>query len=201
VTGQAHLTIAEAIRWLVSEHHLRVINLSINRNGPADGLLVAELTATLDQLIRELDVVVVVSTGNRQQTPSNGWLAGYPGYLLDEDAAVAEPGDAALAVTVGGLAKRDVPGGRQAQSLVAIAPAGAASPFTRSGPTRGHTSAGTLKPEFTHHGGNWAHDHQLGSLHPHDPGIAVITAIPRPEPASSAWTPAPATPHLQWLGR
>jgi hypothetical protein len=178
VAGQAHVTIAEAMRWLVSEHQVRVINLSINRNVPADGLLVAELTATLDQMIRELDVVVVVSTGNRLQTPTNGWLVGYPGYLLDEDAGVAEPGDAALAVTVGGLAKRDVPGGRQAQSLVAIAPAGAPSPFTRSGPTRGHTSAGTLKPEFTHHGGNWAHDHQFDNVHQSDPGIAMITAIP-----------------------
>jgi hypothetical protein len=178
VAGQAHVTIAEAMRWLVSEHDVRVINLSINRNVPADGLLVSELTATLDELIRELDVVVVVSTGNRQQTPTNGWLTGYPDYLIDDDAGIADPGDAALAVTVGALAKRDVPGGRQAQSLVAIAPAGAPSPFTRSGPTRGHTSAGTLKPEFTHHGGNWAHDHQLGNLQLHDPGIAVITAIP-----------------------
>lgn len=177
VAGQAHVTIAEAMRWLVSEHHISVINLSINRNTPADGLLISELTATLDEMIRELDVVVVVSTGNRQQAPTNGWLAGYPGYLVDEDAGIAEPGDAALAVTVGAMARRDIPGGRQAQSLVAIAPAGAPSPFTRSGPTRGHTSAGTLKPEFTHHGGNWAHDHQFGTLHPRDPGIAVITAI------------------------
>ena len=178
VAGQAHITIAEAMQWLVSEHHVRVINLSINRNVPADGLLVSELTATLDELIRELDVVVVVSTGNRLQTPSNGWLTGYPDYLIDNDAGIADPGDAALAVTVGALAKRNVPGSRQAQSLVAIAPAGAPAPFTRSGPTRGHTSAGTLKPEFTHHGGNWAHDHQLGNLQLRDPGIAVITAIP-----------------------
>lgn len=177
VAGQAHTTIADAIRWLVSEHKVRVVNISINRTEPPDALLRSELTTTVDTLARELDVVVVVSAGNRLKEPSSGWLAGYPGYLVDEDSGVAEPGDAALAVTVGATARRDRPGGRHAQSHVAIAPAGAPSPFSRSGPTRGHTSAGTLKPEFSHHGGNWAHDHQTNQIQHRDPGIAVVTAI------------------------
>jgi hypothetical protein len=159
------------------------VSISINRNEPADGLLPSELTTTLDELARELDVVIVVSTGNRHtDVPSPGWLHGYPSYLVDTDAGIAEPADAALAVTVGSLARRDVPGGARTSSLVAIAPAAGPSPFTRSGPTRGKNAAGTLKPEFVHHGGNWAHDHQLNQLSRRDPGISVITAI-RPQGA------------------
>jgi hypothetical protein len=178
VVGQPHVTIAEAIRWLVREHRVRVVSISINRNQPADGLLPSELTTTLDELARELDLLIVVSTGNRRTVPANGWLHGYPGYLLDTDAVIAEPADAALAVTVGSLARRDVPGGAHTSSLVAIAPTAGPSPFTRSGPTRGKGASGTLKPEFVHHGGNWAHDHQLNQLGLKDPGISVITAIP-----------------------
>ncbi|VVJ23870.1 Uncharacterised protein [Amycolatopsis camponoti] len=179
VVGQPHVTIAEAIRWLVDEHGVRVVSISINRNEPADGLLPSELTTTLDELARELDVVIVVSTGNRHtDVPASGWLHGYPGYLVDTDAGIAEPADAALAVTVGSLARRDVPGGASTSSMIAIAPAAGPSPFTRSGPTRGKNATGTLKPEFVHHGGNWAHDHQLNQLSRRDPGISVITAIP-----------------------
>lgn len=178
VVGQAHVTIAEAVQWLVANHQVRVVNLSINRGEPADGLLPSELTTTLDELARELDIVIVVSAGNRTSPPEGGWLTKYPHYLIDDEAAVAEPGDAAIAVTVGAIAKRNRPGGHQPRSLIAIAAPGGPSPFTRSGPTRGHTTAGTLKPEFCHHGGNWAHDHQLDALNGQDPGISVVTAIP-----------------------
>jgi subtilisin family serine protease len=178
LVGQAHLTITEAVRWLHEEHNVKVINISINRDHPTDTLLASELTATIDALARELNVVFVISAGNRVVCPDEGWLQGYPRYLCDEHSGVAEPGDAALAVTVGSVSRRSDPGGQHSDSLVAIAPTGAASPFTRTGPSRGHTASGSLKPEFVYHGGNWAHDHSTGQLRINDPGIAVVTAIP-----------------------
>jgi len=180
VTGLAHVTIEEAIRWLVEQHGVRIVNLSVTYPVAANSPLRDELTVTVDSLARELNVAIVVSTGNRHQSPEGGWLAGYPGYLADEDAKVAAPGDAALAVTVGSHAVRDVPSGGFPTSRIAIAAAQQPSPFTRTGPTRGIGRTGSMKPEFTHHGGNWAWDHSLGNIDPRDPGTAAVVAI-RPQ--------------------
>ncbi len=177
VTGLAHLIIEEAIRWLAAEHSIRVINLSINQPVPASGALRDELTVTIDTLARELDVVIVVSTGNRTHLAVGDWLSSYPAYLNDPEAKIAAPGDAALAVTVGSHAQRDVPGGLHAAAKVAIAATGQPSPFTRTGPTRGISRAGTLKPEFTHHGGNWSWNHLSGSVDAREPGTAAVVAI------------------------
>ena len=178
VNGLAHVTIENAVRWLATDGGAKIVNVSINAPVAADSALRDELTATVDQLVRELGIVIVVSTGNRIQPPADGWLNGYPNYLKDEDARIAAPGDAALAVTVGSYAKRDKPGGPFAQSKVPIAGQRRPSPFTRCGPTRGVGRVGTLKPEFVHHGGNWSWDHMTSRVDPREPGTAAIVAIP-----------------------
>lgn len=199
VTGLAHVTIEEAIRWLVAQHGVRVVNLSVTHPVAADSPLRDELTVTVDSLARELGVVIVVSAGNRSQVPTDGWLEGYPGYLTDDEARVAAPGDAALAVTVGSHAVRDTPGGAYPDSRVAIAAAQQPSPFTRTGPGRGGR-VGTVKPEFTHHGGNWVWDHSLSMIDSRDPGAAAVVAI-RPQgerivgSASGTSYAAPAVAH------
>jgi hypothetical protein len=177
VAGLAHVTIEDAIRWLVAEHSVRVANVSINFQSPANAALRNELTVTIDELARELGVVIVVSAGNRLSAPAD-WLTGYPSYLADPEARIAAPGDAALAVTVGSHAARDVPGGRHAATKVSIAAVQQPSPFTRSGPVYGIGRAGMMKPDFTHHGGNWCWDHQMGSLDVVEPGTAAVVAIP-----------------------
>jgi hypothetical protein len=101
VTGLARTTIEDAIRWLMSEHRVRIVNLSINFPVAATSALRDELTVTVDTVARELGVVIVVSAGNRDQLPNRHWLTDYPAYLMDIDAKIAAPGDAALAVTVG----------------------------------------------------------------------------------------------------
>lgn len=177
VVGLAHVTIESAIRWMVAEHGVRIVNLSINHSTPATAPLRDELTVTIDELARELDLVVVVSAGNRLSDPPSHWLHGYPGYLSDAEAGIASPGDAALAVTVGSLAVRDVPGGRFASSRVAIAGVQEPSPFTRSGPVRGGVGA-MLKPEFVAHGGNWCWDQSGNAVDSRDPGVSAIVAQP-----------------------
>lgn len=179
VVGTAHSTIADAIRWLATEQHCRIVSLSINHDYPATiTALREELTYTIDSLARELDLVIVVSAGNRRRLADGHWLSDYPSYLAHAEAGVAPPGDAALAVTVGSIARRSIPGGRYSGSKVAISPASGPSPFTRLGPTRGTTSAGVLKPEFYAHGGNWAWDHATNSCDARDPGISSIVPIP-----------------------
>lgn len=177
VVGLAHVTIEQAIRWLVAEHDVRVINLSINHVSAATSPLRDELTVTIDALARELRVVIVVSTGNRFDPGTNHWRNDYPAYLNDLDARIASPGDAALAVTVGSHAQRDVPSGAGAASLTAIAANGQPSPFTRTGPTRSASQVGTMKPEFSHHGGNWAWDDMMNTLASNDPGTSAIVGI------------------------
>lgn len=178
VTGMAHTTIEDAIRWLVTDRGVRIVNLSINYPIAANSALRDEPTVTIDTLVRELGIVIVVSAGNRLQLPQGDWLTDYPGYLVDADARIAAPGDAALAITVGSHAVRDVPGGPYAASRVAIAGAQQPSPFTRSGPVRGAGRGGTMKPEFTHHGGNWSWDHMTQSVDTLEPGTAAVVAIP-----------------------
>jgi Subtilase family len=177
VTGMAHVTIEEAIRWLVTQHEVRIVNLSIGYPVAANSALRDELTVTIDSLARELGIVIVVSAGNRFQLLQGSWLADYPRYLADADAKIAAPGDAALAITVGSHAARDIPGGHNASSKVAIAAAQQPSPFTRSGPVRGIGRAGTMKPELTHHGGNWSWDNLTGTVDPREPGTAAVVAI------------------------
>lgn len=177
IAGTAHTTIEEAIRWAVTEHAARIVNLSLNYPHPAaDSVLKDVLTYTLDCLARELNVVIVVSAGNRAELPAAGWLPGYPNYLGDHCAGIAAPGDAALAVTVGSTAERTVPSPPGA-FRTAIAPtAGAPSPFTRTGPVITGTTK-SMKPEVTHHGGNWTWDAQNQSLVAIDPGTAAVVAV------------------------
>lgn len=178
VTGLAHLTIEEAIRWLVTTHGVRIVNLSINHRAPAAAALRDELTVTIDTLAAELGIVVVVSAGNLDALASEHWLHDYPGYLTTPQARIAAPGDAALAVTVGSHAARDVPGGLNAATKVPIAKRHEPSPFTRTGPARGFGTLGMMKPEFSHHGGNWSWDHATATVDIREPGTAAVVAIP-----------------------
>lgn len=178
VVGIAHLTIEEAVRWLVDQHGVRVICMSIAYTEPAKTALRNELTLTVDQLARELDVVIVVAAGNRTTPPADGWLTGYPGYVYDADAGVASPGDGALVVTVGSVAKRSTAAPRHGDPRIGIAGENEPSPFTRTGPVRGRGTAGSMKPEFIDHGGNWAFDPKNQWLDHLNPGTSSIVPIP-----------------------
>lgn len=178
VVGLPAQTIEEAIEWLVDQHDIRVVCISVAYNEPAKTALRNELTLTLDELARKHDIVIVVPTGNRGTEPASGWQSGYPGYVFDSDAGVASPGDGAIVVTIGSIAKRDVASTRAGAARVNIAGKNEPSPFTRTGPVRGRSTTGMLKPEFTHHGGNWAYDSALDNLDSTNPGTSSIVTIP-----------------------
>ena len=97
----------------------------------------------------------------------------YPAFVLDEGARVAEPGTAALALTVGSVARSAGPATLAGVTPVgarAIAPADGISPFSRSGPGvfRG------VKPELVHYGGNWVMRPSGEIAHP-ESGTGVVS--------------------------
>lgn len=181
-TSTPHVTIEEAIRRLHDREGVRVFCLAVADPAPFEGPHVEVLTATLDGIARELGVVVVLPTGNATTSLRGEMGDGshafhdYPFYATAAEHRVAEPGPAALAVTVGSVAQSDgpaTPGTPDATTDVrtrAIAGRHELSPFSRAGPGVG----GAVKPDVVHFGGNWAwteHD----TVAPRNPGLSTVS--------------------------
>ncbi|HRP99494.1 MAG TPA: S8 family serine peptidase [Terrimesophilobacter sp.] len=183
IPGLFHEQLEKAIRWLHSQG-VRIITCSITDDGPDLAPTPSETMTTIDKLVRELGVVVVISAGNASSVDPLHWRDDYPGYLDRDESRVADPAGAALAVTVGARAQYDVPSppSQGPSSRVAIAQQGQASPFTRTGPTRGRGSSGMAKPEFSAHGGNYSWDQLTGQARGKDPNMSVITLAPAGAP-------------------
>ena len=171
-------SIETAIRS-VAARGARVVNMSINQeHGPQAGELPSPLTFTLDRLVSELDIVLVVSAGNIAGSDIYGGhilgmhvSADYPQYLSDTRAAIAHPGGAANAITVGSIAHYQDPSTPNYQGIAAP---DHPSPFTRTG--AGRPSPRPPKPDLAHWGGNWAWNSHLRTVHIGDPAITSIVA-------------------------
>lgn len=177
-----HVTVERAIRTLHGQHGIRVFNLSVGLRNAFDAAHVGELTETLDDLARELDVVIVVPTGNAPVSRGGELASGhhadadYPAYLTDPAHRLAEPGPAALALTVGAIAHSDAPQEYTPPRLGnrAIAPTGHLAPFSRTGPGIGPQSDRCNKPDLVDYGGNWVLD-DTSQLIAEDPGVALLS--------------------------
>ena len=177
-----HQTVEEAIRLLHRDHGVRVFNLSFGYDAPFDAMHVEELTEAIDDLARELNIVIVVPTGNASVTLSGETQSGYhverdyPNYLNEPSFRLAEPAPAALAVTVGSIAHSDAPEERDPPRIGwrAIAPSGYLSPFSRTGPGVGPGTSRRNKPDFVHEGGNWVLS-DTDQLVYQDAGVSVIS--------------------------
>lgn len=139
----------------------RIFNISLgDRNAVYSGGKVGMWTATLDTLARELNVLIVVSTGNYTHIPLNGHaeetLTAYPSYLLNAPSRLLEPSVGAIVLAVGAVAQaaavpNNLPG---MVGVRPIASVGEPAPFTRSGP--GIQTA--IKPDLCDDGGNILYD-------------------------------------------
>jgi hypothetical protein len=118
------------------------------------------LTETLDRLVRELDLVVVVAAGNRSWPDGGGTesgvhiLDGYPTYAFDEEARLAEPAPAANVVAVGSLGFSEAPvtaHGASHPDEHVIAGVKRLSPFSRTGPG----VRAKIKPDLVDLGGDF----------------------------------------------
>lgn len=179
-----HRVVDQAIRYLHTQHGVRVFNLSAGFDEPYRGPHVSELTETLDALARELDVLIVAAAGNATAGPNRATPSGqdvltaYPAYVLDPEHRVAEPAIGANVLAVGSLARSAGPantGGRSSRpSARAIAEAGQVSPFSRSGPGVGPTTNKAIKPEVVEYGGNLVIN-DSGQLEPENPGVSIVS--------------------------
>jgi hypothetical protein len=132
---------------------VNIHNLSWNKNAKRTHPRRSWVARTIDQLSRKYDVVFVVSTGNItpidvREFHNNG--KPYPAYFADDDACILDPGQAALALSVGSAAPTTLAEGQVARAR-AIALQDHASPFTRCGPG----IRKEIKPELTDYGGNY----------------------------------------------
>ncbi|KWK50030.1 protease [Burkholderia stagnalis] len=134
----------------------RIFNHSINARGYCRTRYMSSWAAEIDQLCNERDILVVQSAGNLPLQGTSPFLgiadhlsAGrdYPGYLEENAARVANPGQSLQALTVGSIAYDTAALG--AWRTFATQPAGP-SAFSRSGPGIWNV----IKPEVVEYGGD-----------------------------------------------
>jgi len=177
VVGDASDQIEAAMRWLRG-HDVKVVVCAFSRSYAHDGALPSSISARIDELARELDLVVVTAAGNLTDTGNLQWHEHYPQYLEEAAARVAVPGTASLALTAGSITHSDTVDVQRSPHGRAIARERLPSPFTRTGFAPGGGRRGHQKPELVHFGGNWATDEETGALITDDPNLAVTTLIP-----------------------
>ncbi len=155
--------VVRAIRRFHATRDCRVFNVSVgNRDDVYDGGRQYAWAEALDQVARELDVLIVVSAGNDsepQMPASPATREEFQEGVRDlrwsnPSARICNPATAALAVTVGAIARTAAP---RTRDSFAAAPEGAPAPFSRIGPgyewKRGNHG---VKPDFVAFGGNFA---------------------------------------------
>jgi Subtilase family len=165
---------------------IRIFNLSVNiRNRPWNQSTrriqpKRSWTArTIDKLSRLHDILFIVSVGNLavDTVTSLHLERPYPSYFTPELCSILDPGQSALALSVGSLAgSAQIVGA--AGTLTALAQRDQPSPFTRIGPgiRREH------KPEVVEYGGNLAFDRRFRRVRENAGGSVVM--------ASNALNPA-----------
>lgn len=150
----------EAITRLNQELGCRIFVIALgDRKRVFDGGKVGPWSATLDELARELDVLIIVAAGNRPPRTGNRIeqaVTDYPVYLLEPANRLCEPAGAMNVVTVGSLAHGDGLGSRAAGNVGVRAITGALepSPFSRAGPGL----RGGIKPDVVDVGGTLIYD-------------------------------------------
>ncbi|MGF6227941.1 hypothetical protein QFZ27_001896 [Inquilinus ginsengisoli] len=150
----------EAITRLNQDFGCRIFVIALgDRKRVFDGGKVGPWAATLDEIVSELDIVVIVAAGNRAPRTGNRIeqaVTEYPGYLLEPTNRLCEPAGAMNVVTVGSLAHGDGVGPRSADNVGvrAITAGLEPSPFSRAGPGL----RGAIKPDLVDVGGTLIYD-------------------------------------------
>ena len=159
--------IREAIEKLHSEFGARVFVISLGlKDQPYDDGKVGPWAATLDELAAELDIVILVSAGNRHPRTVERLeeaVTEYPSYLTEKENRLLEPASALNVITVGSLAHGeglDDPSGQYVGNRP-ITTQGQPSPFTRIGPG----VVGSRKPDCVDFGGTLVIDPNAARLH------------------------------------
>jgi subtilisin family serine protease len=145
-----------SIRRLHEDYGCRIFNISLGDpsliySGGKPGIW----AATLDALARELDVLLVVSTGNQKDLTARygeAILEQYPEYLLSPLSRILDPATAANVLTVGSIAHSNglEDDDEHLVGVIPICVSDQPSPFTRTGPG----VRGMIKPDLVDYGGS-----------------------------------------------
>ncbi|MEG4501659.1 S8 family peptidase [Microcoleus sp. F10-C6] len=137
------------------------------------------IARTIDKLSREYDVIFVTITGNISNRDVKHYHedgSPYPKYFREDESSIYDPGQAALAITVGSIAPSTQAVGKVATAM-AIAKQEQPSPFTRCGPGINRE----IKPELVEYGGNLLVE-ENGSVR-ENPGMNIVMASHQLTPA------------------
>ncbi len=184
-----HDLVEAAIRHLHVNHGVKVFNLSVGYPGPYRDVHVDPMTEVLDDLARELDVVIVVPTGNAgidlngRTSSGHHVLTDKPTFLFTPEHRLAEPGPAALALTVGSLALSGAPAELPGRvGWRAVSDEHEISAFSRTGPGLGTTTRRMNKPDVVHYGGNLVLN-DTGHVVSRDPGASLVSTTSGSDPS------------------
>lgn len=150
----------EAITTLNEQYGCRIFVISLgDKRLSYKGGKVGNWAATLDELARELDVVIFVSSGNRNPRGGNRVEQGvteYPDYLLENANRFFEPAGAINVLTVGSISHGEGidPVLAPFSNVMPITREDEPSPFSRIGPG----VAGAIKPDLVEKGGTMIYD-------------------------------------------
>lgn len=142
---------------IVSDYdETRIFNLSIAEDTAYIGTHMPSLSASLDKLIHENDILFIVAAGNLSLESGDARNPGikdylqnenaYPTYLNEIESKVANPGVSYFAITVGSIAK----GAFEDDDYKSLAGHNNISPFSRTG----LGMWGCIKPDVVEFGGD-----------------------------------------------
>lgn len=163
-----------------AEQGARVICLSIGDPDTAyEGARSTPVAALIDELSRELRVVIVVPTGNVQTaaylSPGDQDGGSYVDAMVQSDqTTMLDPAPATTALTVGALAPDALAGAARASFAAtrrALGEGGWPSPFSRHGPG----IDASVKPELSAPGGSLAMDLEFGSV-VEDDALGIVSS-------------------------
>lgn len=153
--------VKEAILYFYKEYGCRIFNLSAgNIDYVYSGGRQFAWASMLDELSRELDIVIIVSAGNVSDPVINEFssredlLDKVRNQLFSPEHALIDPATTALGITVGSIARRSEPESVRPYrgNRISVGKANYPSAFTRIG--KGINKG--IKPEFVDYGGNFA---------------------------------------------
>ena len=175
--------VEKAIRYCAAQG-ARVINLSIgDKDTVYEGARSTPLAAILDQLVRELGLVLVVPTGNVAPVAyldaTDTEVDAYVDALLTSaETTMLDPAPAVTALTVGALAPEALAGAALSSfpaSRRALGRGGWPAPYSRRGPG----IDGSIKPELSAVGGSLAIDAEFGTFVDDDAlGVVSTSGLP-----------------------
>ena len=151
--------VKEAIETLHRDHGCRIINMSLGDCARLTDNRACLWAEALDELARELDILIVVSAGNNSKrhlldTYGDGIGDAFPEYLNAELNRVCVPAGAINVLTVGALAHCNGLLDQEELYVRPISSRNLPAPMTRSGPG----ISGAFKPDLVDYGGTAVFD-------------------------------------------